>query len=207
MPNWCYTNIDITHTDKNKLKEFYDRIEAWTSKDYSENGFGTNWLGNVIGNSGVAEYNNEKGGFITSDGKNLSCRGSVLFLGYNEDGIIRMSQEDAWSPNLKLWKMVLDKYLPDATLIYTAEEPGCGIYETNNQDYEDKYIIDIYGDLPDDMNWESMYEASEETVIQFCQDALKTDETDITKLLEMVSDLDWVGINKWEHFDVEDYDE
>ena len=26
MPNWCYTNITICHNDKNKLKDFFDKV-------------------------------------------------------------------------------------------------------------------------------------------------------------------------------------
>ena len=117
-----------------------------------------------------------------------------------------MFTDTAWCPMIEMWQRVVDKHLPGADIIFSAEEPGCGVYVTNDYDYDGKYVIDIYGDVPADFEegWESMWEANEETVIDFCQKALKTDETDINKLLKASKELEWFAINKWEHCEVED---
>jgi hypothetical protein len=190
MPNWCSTNIIITHEDKNKTKELFDKIQEWTSRNYEDNGFGENWLGNIV-----------IGSEINKD--NLSYRGVITSCEL-VNGQINIWEDTAWCPMLRMWQRVTDKHLPGADITFSAEEPGCGIYETNDYDYDGKYIIDIWKDQPDDMSWESQWEASEELVIEFCQEALKTKETDITKLLERAKELDWVAINRWEHCEIED---
>lgn len=197
MPNWCNNNIVITHNDKDKIKALFDKIQQWTSKNYEDNDFGTTWLGNVVYGSEIDSDNLEYRGLITSlDFVDLKDKG----------GEINMFADTAWCPMIKMWQRVVDKYCSGADITFSAEEPGCGVYVTNDYDYDGMYVIDIYGDIPDgfENGWESMWEASEETVIDFCQKALKTDETDIEKLLESVSELDWVSINKWEHCEIKD---
>ena len=197
MPNWCNNNIVITHSDRDKIKALYDKIEQWTSKNYEENDFGNNWLGNVVLGSG-----------INTD--NLRYRGLITSLGFtdlkNDGGQIEMFTDTAWCPLIEMWQRVVDKHLPGADITFISEEPGVGIYETNDPVYDNCYVIDIYGDIPDNFEdgWESMWEANEETVIDFCQKALKTDETDINKLLKASKELEWFAINKWEHCEVED---
>lgn len=202
MPNWCSTNVIIRHNDKKSLEGLYNKIKEWTSKDYYENGFGNSWLGNIVGNSGIAEWDEKGNGFYNADGEFISCRG--LITSCDCHGEINIWQDDAWSPNLKLWGLVLEKYLPDAKLIYTGEEPGCGLYVTNNPDIEGLYCIDIF-DPPENFEYESMYEAEEDDVVEVCQKILGTDETDLEKLLERVkNDIDYLVINQWRHCDVED---
>lgn len=56
---------------------------------------------------------------------------------------------------------------------------------------------------------ECVHEASLETVIEFLQKALKTDETDLLKLRameEQSDDCDWFSIHEWEHSDVSDWE-
>lgn len=197
MPNWCNNNIIITHKDKDKVKDLFDKIRQWTSKNYKENDFGNIWLGNVVHGSG-----------IDTDG--LSYRGSVGSVEFvdlkDRGGEINMFCDTAWSPMVQMWQRVVDKHLPGADITFSAEEPGCGIYVTNDYYLDGKCAIDIWGDIPSDMEdgWESIWEADEATVVDFCQKALHTDETNIKKLLESAEDLDWASINRWEHCEIED---
>lgn len=204
MPNWCNTIVIISHNDTNKTKELYDKLKEWTSKDYHENDFGHEWLGNVALGSGIATWDKNKGA-VTDTGKIVNCRGAIRLLDF-EDGNIHISQDDAWSPNVYLYKMICDKYLPDAEILFSADEPGCEVYETNDPAVEGSYVIDVYYKRPDEFKDEdTMYEAEESDVVEFCQRALKTDETDITKLLDAMKNVDWCSIHKWKHQEIEDY--
>lgn len=192
MSNHCYTNITINHEDTNRLKTLYNLIEEWTSKNYRENGFGLSWLGNVVGNSGI-DSSDENKDF------SVRCRGSIIYMDFNGDQII-IDTETAWVPMMKMWIKVLEKYLPDAELIYSAEEPGCGIFWTNDPCIIGKYLIDSWNN-----DIEPNWEASKEFVISELQKLFKTDETNVKILIDMLnnSDVD-VAVHKWKY--VSEYD-
>ena len=193
MPNWCTTRITINHDDENKLKEFEKLINEWTSKNYMENGFGLQWLGNIVGNSGIGTIDKN----LETD---LRCRGSITWIECDDYQLL-IDTETAWVPMLKMWVKLLEKYLPDAELIYSAEECGMGIYSTNDPCLKDCYIMDCY-DMED---IESDWEASEETVRKILQELLKTDETDVEKLIELLNDSEYgdkMIVHKWEYDDI-----
>lgn len=195
MPNWCYTNITISHETETEIEKLGKLIDEWTSKDYMENGFGHDWLGNVVLGSGV--------GTVDTDAKtDLRCRGSITYREVNGNQIT-MSTETAWAPMLKMWLKIIDKYLPGAELIYSAEEFGCGICTTNDPDLVGKYVIDYWGDK----NIESDWEAKEETAVELLQIILDTTETNIEKLIAMAEKYDSdVSVHKWLYFKPELWD-
>ena len=201
MPNWCYTNINICHNDKNKLKEFFNKVEEWRKKPYKTNDFDTyslGWLGNIVGNSGLAEWKVKENGredFVPS----ISCRGSLQTFELHENSI-NIDTETAWGPMLEMWRLLCDKYLPGADIYYTAEESGNGLYQTNDPNVDGTYYIDIWEPPEEFEDEESMYEAEESDAIEFLQRVLKTEETDIQKLIDMSNEIDdpWFSVNKWE---------
>lgn len=140
MPNWCYSNITITSHDKPACKKLNGLLDEWGNKDYTENGFGGMWLGNILGNSGVDE--------MTADGDfHYRCRGTLCDHEYSEDADsawIHLNTETAWGPMLQMWVQICKKYLPDAEITYSAEESGCGVYVTNDPDLKGKYYLDIW---------------------------------------------------------------
>ena len=204
MPNWCYTNITIVHPSEQKIKEFFKKIDSWSKTTYSKNGFdcpgaGIRWLGNIVGNAGLSEIPEGKTDFVP----NIRCRGSITDLSYDGNHI-HINTETAWAPMLDMWQRLVDKYLPDADIWYTAEESGCGLYCTNDPDVIGKYYIDLW-ELPDEFIKEtSEYEATEDYTIKFLQRVLKTKETDIQKLLKMADDIEeqWFSINQWKECDI-----
>lgn len=209
MPNWCYTNITIYHNDEEKLKAFFNKIEEWRKKPFKENDFDTytlGWLGNIVGNSGLAEWKTRENGredFVP----NIACRGSLQT--FELDGNrINISTETAWCPMLNMWQRLCDKFLPDAEIWYTAEESGCGLFWTNDPGIVGKYYIDLW-DVPDEFAEETPdYEATEDYTIKFLQRVLKTSETDIKKLLSMASDVEeqWFAINEWTSHEISECD-
>ena len=194
MPNWCYTNINICHNDKDKMKDLYDKIMEWTSKNYSDNGFGVTWLGNIVGFSGIADPDKDV---------YPRCRGTLSSISFDNNQI-NLSTETAWAPMMQMWQMIVDKYLPDADIWYTAEEPGNCIFESNDPDVIGKYYIDIWEPPEEFEDEESIYEAEEDDVIDFLQRVLKTEEKNIDALFIMADEIEdrWFSINMWANCDI-----
>ena len=193
MPNWCSTKIIISHESENKLIAFNKLLDKWTSKDYMPNGFGHSWLGNIVLGSEIGTVDEDPN-------TDIRCRGWISYkdLYANE---LTIDTETAWAPMLHMWIRLVDKYLPDATIIYNAEEPGCGIYDTNDEDLIGKYILDSWDD-----NVESDYEMEEETLIRELQRIIGTTETDINKLIKMTEDDDYdFSIHKWEYKNINEW--
>lgn len=195
MPNWCSTRITINHYDENELKNLEALINVCMEKNYMENGFGLGWLGNIVGNSGI-------GTIDTGKETDLRCRG---WLSYMElyDNQLTIDTETAWIPMLEMWIKLLNKYLPDAELIYQADEPGCGIHCTNDPTLIGKYVIDSWND---DIDYDP--EADKETVIFELQRYLKTTETELGSLLNMLYEMDEpeLSINEWKFSEIEGWD-
>lgn len=206
MPNWCNTSISIQYGDSDKLKQFYDNVYMWLKKTYKSNDFdkySEGWLGNIVGNSGLAKWvkNGEREDFEP----NISCRGYVTDIAFH-DSNITINTETAWSPMMKIWDMLRERYLPDAEIFFTAEECGNLLFVSNDPDTIGKYYIDVYDEPPEDCEEIEMeYEASKDYAIQLLQKAFKTDETDIDKLIEMANDSEWITVHEWEEVSISDY--
>lgn len=203
MPNWCSTNISINCKNKEEAKILYAKIEEWTSYDYCENGFGHDWLGNIVGNSGIDSR---------KDGKDFSvrCRGELTFLDLNEEQVI-IATETAWSPMLQMWKKICDKYLTEYEIIYTAEECGCELFFTNDPILLGKYIVDSLNDdfTNEFLNGESYdRETTKEYLRNVLQNCLVISEKDINTLLKMFHESDYedVYIHPWEYVPISELD-
>lgn len=197
MANWCQTKITINHEDENKLIDLYNKIEKWCETDYKQNGFGNYWLGNIVGNSGIGTVDE-------NPNTDLRCRGMITYLEIIDNQLL-IDTETAWQPMLQMWVKLIDKYLPDAELIYNAEECGCELYYTNDPCLIDGYIIDAW----DIDNIYGMLDADETYLIKLLQDLLKTEECNIDKLIKMFEESEYVdkmSIHKWEYADVNEWE-
>ena len=193
MPNWCYTQITINCDDKNKLEEFEKRINEWTSHNYIENGFGLNWLGNIVGNSGIGTTD-------TGEEIYLRCRGRLTYLDNTGDQLI-IDTETAWEPMLKMWVKLLDKYLPEAELIYQAQECGFELYLTNDPYLFDRYIVDIFDPVEELEDIEGVDDYDQKQLKMMLQKLLDTNEEYIETLLAMFEESDFpdhMAIHKWD---------
>ncbi len=197
MANWCSTQITINHENENKLEELENKINEWMNpKDTSD--FGNSWLGNIVINSGVGTVDENAN-------TDCRCRGSVIDM-YRSGNELYIYTETAWVPMLKMWTRLLDKYLPDAELLYSADECGCEIYSTNDPNVVGRYVIDIFEDIG---SFESNWDATTEDVVEILQSLLKTEETDIGKLFEMLDESDFnndMSIHQWEYASVDEWD-
>lgn len=195
MPNWCLTTITINHESEEKLKELSNMIDEWTSKSYKDNDFGLNWLGNIVGNSGVGTVDE-------SPETDLKCRGLINYKEAIGNQLI-IHTETAWVPMLKMWLKILEKYLPDSELIYESEECGCELYETNNPELYNRYVIDAC----DSDIVESDWNATEDEVREVIQKLCNTGETNIEKLMRIFNESDFqnVFIHKWDFANVDEW--
>ncbi len=132
MPNWCYTSYTFVG-DEEELKELHGLMERLESmeKPLVENGFGTNWLGNIVESLGKSW-------------EKVWCRGSWdnLLL---SDGTLKFTTETAWSAADEVMSLICEKY-PSLGYYYYTEEPGMGIYQTNDdcgEYYPERYYIDL----------------------------------------------------------------
>ena len=113
MPNWCMTKLIITHNDESKLKVFDKLLDQWTSRNYRGNGFGRNWLGNIVLGSGIGTVD-------TNPKTDFRCRGTMDYKELHRDELT-IDVSTAWSPMLRMWIKLVNKFIPDADVTYIAE--------------------------------------------------------------------------------------
>lgn len=137
MPNWCNTSMTI-EGPKTEIENIHQKIMEWTSRNYVENDFGKNWLGNIVVGAGFSY-------------KLLACRGLISFMDeeitarQDEPGIyyFQVQYESAWTDINGTWETILEKFAPNCDIYYVAEELGCEYFVTNDRDkrYYDEEII------------------------------------------------------------------
>lgn len=196
MPNWCSTTITINSDNEIELKNLYEKLKLWTSKDYMKNGFGHSWLGNVVLGAEI--------GTVDTDAKtDVRCRGNIVYMDYQNSQIV-IETETAWAPMLDLWRKVIDKYLPNAELLYVAVEPGSELYCSNDSYYNNLYYVDAF-DFEEDV---SQYDASPDYVIKLLQKLLKSEEANICILLSQFQEsnyIECINLHEWEYYDGSDW--
>lgn len=200
MANTCYTEIEIISENEKQIEEFYEKLKKWTSTlhEYSKGvNTGPLWLGNLVLNAGIAK--------VAERGVDRSCRGSILEIGkYSSDSIF-IETETAWAPLMDIWQDLVAKYIPDARIIYTAEEPGCEIYWSNDPDVESNYCVYTDGEeliVGDEEIGDEYRNISEQKLVELLQRVLQTtEETDVDSLIKLYNCAGYPGlfINKWEN--------
>ena len=199
MPYWCF-NREYIWGPKKEIQDLTQKLENWTRKNYEENGFGTGWLGNIVGFAElkrIDEIPEKEGG--------LRCRGNLVELEpnkffettYEDDtGEIKFESETAWEPMPELWYAVLKKHAPHCKYYYQSQENQMGILESNDVEHiyfdEEFYVENIYEHpekvnenvkkhFPESMGFDYSFEESE--ITEALQEILGTKETDVKILL------------------------
>ncbi len=210
MPNWCLVDIKITFETESEASRFHRLVCEWTAKDYIGNGFGTSWLGNIVGNSGLANWERAKGGFFRKNGDLIYCRGDIISLN-NERQTVRITEESAWEPAVKLWLEVLELHkFKNYRLIYNAEEPGNEVLITNDDNLLGTYYIDVYDTIPDDQpdggKWiDGEYSANEQTVRTLAEKYFEMSaDVPLSEVLSTINSSSWVIVSEWEYTDEND---
>ena len=131
MPNWASVSYVIEGPEET-LQKIQNAVEEHTVV----NGASDDWEGNVCVTLGIDEKNIE--GF--------SIRGFIQDTFY-EGEILRIYADEAWS-RTEFAEILQDLFPDELTIYWYIEEPGMGIYETNDADgnyFPERYYVE-YGD-------------------------------------------------------------
>lgn len=169
MANWASTSYRIEGS-KEDLEKVYNVIDEFMSErrkpvvvDASNE-----WEGNIIRALGATDEqmkNNYLRGFIEE---------------YEMDGdIIRIEAEEAWGTTD--FRHVLAQLMPELTIYYIVEEPGCEVYATNDADgkyFPERFYVDAYvnGD------YQSEYFETEEQAMTYVANLLGKKEVSKNEL-------------------------
>lgn len=145
MPNWCSNIIVIEEGNKPEIEKLGALIQKWTSQSYVKNGFGDNWLGNIVYGAGFKRSDEDKeSGF--------KCRGSITDMDLNEeDGILCITTETAWGPMNEMWHAIIEKFAPNSFFQCCSEEPG-NEYFCIEEDkgctryFQDDYFVEVWSE-------------------------------------------------------------
>lgn len=136
MPNWCSTDYYVLGSRK-EIMDLSKRMERMENRKKSliNNGFGNTWLGNLVNNLG-------------GDWENVYCRGEWMCREWNkEKNTLTFTTETAWQ-EMKEWRRFIESCYKTIKILYVTEEPGMGIYKTNDLDeifFKAKFVLD-YGE-------------------------------------------------------------
>ena len=161
MPNWCYTTF-LFKGEESELNILHDKIVEWTSREYRETGFGSDWLGNILYGAGLKDRVDNQ-----NPSKQLRCRGTLNDIDDVDCGVLFLSTETAWVPMAKMWNAIINQLgLKTVGFTFEAEEPGCDIYwiyDPNGYNYfKDEVYIDAWG--TDELENISGYYSEEQAV-------------------------------------------
>ena len=119
MANLCITDCRIIG-DPKELSELIHHIDELVDNNKY-------WIGDLIDKLG-------------GDHEKIWCRAEIAMAELFEN-TIQLYIESAWVPPTEFFDFLLTIY-PNLDLYYQAEEPGCGIFETNDSEFEyfDKYL-------------------------------------------------------------------
>ncbi|MDY3852935.1 MAG: hypothetical protein SO013_08660 [Prevotella sp.] len=189
MANWASTSyrIEGSKSDLEKVFNVIDGFMTGKRKPVKENA-SMDWEGNIVKALGATEEQMSKNylrGFIQT---------------YEMDGdIISIEAEEAWG--LTEFRHVLTQLMPELTIYYIVEEPGCEVYATN--DSEGKYFTDrFYVDACINGNYDSDYFETEEQAIKYAATLLRKENVTRDEVKEWTKEQegdDYLYIHEFEH--------
>lgn len=169
MANWASTSYRIEGS-KEDLEKVYNVIDEFMSERRKpvEVDASNEWEGNIVRALGATDEqmkNNYLRGFIEE---------------YEMDGdIIRIEAEEAWGTTD--FRHVLAQLMPELTIYYIVEEPGCEVYATNDADgkyFPERFYVDAFvnGD------YQSEYFDTEEQAMTYVANLLGKQEVSKNEL-------------------------
>ena len=126
MPNWCDTTYKAVGT-KEQVKKFYDlATKAWEGRSEKHPNAREGWLGTFVDILGGPEE--------------AYARGWMLDEPYMRDDFEDYAEctiycETAWSEP-EQWRHFIEEKIDGLKIFYVAIEPGCGVYMSNDDEYE-----------------------------------------------------------------------
>lgn len=122
MANWALTSYFIEGSKKD-LEKIYNIIDDFMSGRQApvEENASANWEGNILKTLGATE----------EQLKNNYLRGFIQEYEMDES-VISIKAEEAWGDTD--FRHVLKTLVPELTIYFVTEEPGCEVYITNDAD-------------------------------------------------------------------------
>ena len=113
-----------------------ERLEN-RKKSLVKNSFGNTWLGNLVN-------------YLGGDWEKVYCRGEWMCREYNkEKNTLTFTTETAWC-EMDEWRKFIESCYKTIKILFVTEEPGCGIYQTNDLEgvfFKSKYVLDYTEDV------------------------------------------------------------
>lgn len=207
MPNWCYTQINF-HGERTELEDFRNKLEELVTTYLIPNGFGTNWLGNVLHGVGLGDR-------VNAEENRLYCRGCVTYIGElldGEDSCFTINTETAWAPCIRMWVNVIEKLgYNTVDFSFQAEEIGMQLFVSYDPygEFNEMYYVDVWLEDRDMTNekliqlYDNRYYDSDDALIQDLQKILDTEESNLQTLIDRIEhyqfkDSDsYISVNKY----------
>ena len=158
MPNWCSQDV-VAVGDAQEVKSLYELMKELEELPQSrvDNGFGKRWMGNLVD-------------AIGADWHDVGCRGSWSDLQHLE-GRLDFFVDSAWAPLTEVFDLIEEKF-QSVKVYYYAEEPGCGIFCSNDDSgkyFPSRFVVDI--NLEDASFEEEYFETLEDALEWISQKA------------------------------------
>lgn len=142
MPNWNTTDYTL-YGNKDNIKRLYTDLKNTVDIDRTKESKPFTFLGNSYWLGYIKKQ------LLPEVEEELPARGEISYIeedikDYGNDmASLKLITETAWVACSELMDKIAEKY--DLQLFYYSEEPGCGIFETNDTEglfYSFRYMVD-----------------------------------------------------------------
>lgn len=142
MPNWNTTDYTL-YGDKENIKRLYTDLKKTVDIDRTKESKPFTFLGNSYWLGYIKKH------LLPEVEEELPTRGEISYIEEdieyhgNDMASLKLTTETAWVACSELMDKIAEKY--ELQLFYYSEEPGCGIFETNDtegQFYSFRYMVD-----------------------------------------------------------------
>ncbi len=142
MPNWNTTDYTL-YGNKENIKRLYTDLKKTVDIDRTKESKPFTFLGNSYWLGYI------KKSLLPDVEEELPARGEISYIEEeiedhdNDMASLKLTTETAWVACSELMDKIAEKY--DLQLFYYSEEPGCGIFETNDTEglfYSFRYMVD-----------------------------------------------------------------
>ncbi|OUO64637.1 hypothetical protein [Bacteroides sp. An269] len=142
MPNWNTTYYTL-YGNKDNIKRLYTDLKNTVDIDRTKESKPFTFLGNSYWLGYIKKQ------LLPEVEEELPARGEISYIeedikDYGNDmASLKLTTETAWVACSELMDKIAEKY--DLQLFYYSEEPGCGIFETNDTEglfYSFRYMVD-----------------------------------------------------------------
>lgn len=125
MANICSNQYKFIFSDETKAKKFFVFVEGETTDT----------------SSSVYELGIKAG---IKNAKNRDIREWVdnAFINFKKQNVVQITTESKWTPCPNAWVDIATTFDENVGVTYEAEEPGCGIWASNDPELIGQYVLD-----------------------------------------------------------------